>query len=115
MANDSGGPSSVIRFSTLHASTDSTTSFAFLPGARSLVRGHESWLARTLKARFARDLPRALDHPRLVMLTSAALLLTAAVAMTRMGTAFLPEFNEGTLTIQANTMPGTSLPKSDQI
>ena len=90
-------------------------SFAFLPGAQSIVRGHDGWLARTLKARFARDLPRALDHPRLVMLTSAALLLIAVAAMTRMGTAFLPEFNEGTLTIQANTMPGTSLPKSDEI
>jgi Cu/Ag efflux pump CusA len=32
-----------------------------------------------------------------------------------MGTAFLPEFNEGTLTVQANTLPGTSLPKSDEI
>ena len=90
-------------------------SFAFLPGAQSIVRGHDGWLARTLKARFARVLPRALDHPRLVMLTSAALLLIAVAAMTRMGTAFLPEFNEGTLTIQANTMPGTSLQKSDEI
>ena len=32
-----------------------------------------------------------------------------------MGTAFLPEFNEGTLTVQANTLPGTSLAKSDEI
>ena len=31
------------------------------------MRGHDGWLARTLKARFAKDLPRALDHPRLVM------------------------------------------------
>ena len=35
--------------------------------------------------------------------------------MTRMGTAFLPEFHEGSLTIQANTLPGTSLAKSDEI
>jgi CzcA family heavy metal efflux pump len=90
-------------------------SFAFLPGARSILRGHDGWLARTLKARFAKDLPRALDRPWLVMATAAALLVIAVVAMTRMGTAFLPEFNEGTLTIQANTLPGTSLPKSDEI
>ena len=32
-----------------------------------------------------------------------------------MGSAFLPEFNEGSLTVQANTLPGTSLPKSDEI
>jgi CzcA family heavy metal efflux pump len=90
-------------------------SFAFLPGARSILSGHDGWLARVLKARFAKDLPRALDHPRLVMATSALLLGVAIVAIARMGTAFLPEFNEGTLTVQANTLPGTSLPKSDEI
>ncbi len=35
--------------------------------------------------------------------------------MSRMGTAFLPEFYEGSLTVQANTLPGTSLAKSDEI
>jgi Cu/Ag efflux pump CusA len=87
-------------------------SYAFLPGARSILRGHDGWLARTLKGRFAKDLPRALDHPRLVMALSIVLFLGALAAMTRLGTAFLPEFNEGTLTVQANTLPGTSLMKS---
>jgi CzcA family heavy metal efflux pump len=90
-------------------------SVAFLPGARSILKGHDGWLARTLKARFARDLPRALDHPGLVMAAAAVLLVVAGVAITRMGTAFLPEFHEGSLTVQANTLPGTSLPKSDEI
>src|SRR5436309_6590867 len=90
-------------------------SFAFLPGARSILRGHDGWLARHLKARFAKDLPRALDHPRIVMATSVALLIAAIAAMTRMGSAFLPEFHEGSLTVQANTLPGTSLAKSDEI
>ena len=89
--------------------------FAFLPGARSILTGHDGWVARTLKARFARDLPRALDHPGLVMAIAAALLVVAAAAMTQMGTAFLPEFHEGSLTIQANTLPGTSLTKSNEI
>jgi Cu/Ag efflux pump CusA len=31
------------------------------------------------------------------------------------GTAFLPEFHEGSLTISVNTLPGTSLAKSDEI
>jgi CzcA family heavy metal efflux pump len=87
----------------------------FLPGAPSIVRGHEGWLARTLKARYSRDLPRALDHPRLVMALCALLLIAAAVGMSRMGTAFLPDFHEGSLTVQANTLPGTSLIKSDEI
>jgi CzcA family heavy metal efflux pump len=89
--------------------------FAFLPGARSILRGHDGWLARTLKARYARDLPYALNHPRLVMVLSGALLVVAGAAMTRMGSAFLPEFHEGSLTVQANTLPGTSLSKSDEI
>jgi CzcA family heavy metal efflux pump len=89
--------------------------YAFLPGARSILRGHEGWLARTLTGRFAKDLPRALNHPRLVMAISIVLLVGALVGMTQLGTAFLPEFNEGTLTVQANTLPGTSLVKSDEI
>jgi Cu/Ag efflux pump CusA len=68
-----------------------------------------------LKARFAKDLPRALDHPGRVMVTAAVLLLIALAAVTRMGSAFLPEFHEGSLTVQANTLPGTSLAKSDEI
>ena len=90
-------------------------SCAFLPRAGSIVRGHDGWLARGLKKRFARDLPRALDHPGLVMAISILLLAAALAAISRMGTAFLPEFNEGTLTVQANTLPGTSLAKSDEI
>ncbi|OFV89688.1 MAG: multidrug transporter AcrB [Acidobacteria bacterium RIFCSPLOWO2_02_FULL_64_15] len=90
-------------------------SFAFLPKARSIARGHDGWLARTLKTRFARVLPFALDHPFAVTAVAAVLLVGAAVAMTRAGTAFLPDFHEGSLTIQANTLPGTSLAKADEI
>ena len=89
--------------------------FAFLPGAATVVRGHEGWLARTLKARFAGGLPYALDRPVVVITISLVLLVTAGLAMTRFGTAFLPEFQEGSLTITANTLPGTSLAKSDEI
>src|SRR6059036_1378030 len=53
-------------------------SYAFLPLARSIEQGHDGWLARTLKTRFAKELPRMLDHPLLVMVTSAALLALAA-------------------------------------
>jgi len=88
---------------------------AFLPAARSILRGGDGWLARWLKTRYSRDLPRALDHPGFVMAVSAVLLVGAAAALTRAGTAFLPEFHEGSLTVQANTLPGTSLVKSDEI
>ena len=89
--------------------------FAFLPKTASVLRGHDGWLTRTLKARFARDLPRALDHPRILMALCGALLVAAALATLRFGTAFLPEFHEGSLTISVNTLPGTSLAKADEI
>jgi CzcA family heavy metal efflux pump len=89
--------------------------YAFLPRARSIEHGHEGWLARTLKARFSGLLPHAIDHPVMVIGVSVALLVVAGAAITQMGTAFLPEFHEGSLTIQANTLPGTSLAKSDEI
>jgi CzcA family heavy metal efflux pump len=89
--------------------------YAFLPTASSISRGHDGWLARVLKDRYARDLPRVLRHPYLVMGFAALFLIAAVGLMTRMGSSFLPEFHEGSLTVQANTLPGTSLAKSDEI
>jgi CzcA family heavy metal efflux pump len=89
--------------------------FAFLPGAASITRGHEGRVAHALTSRFARVLPYALDRPVLVTGVAAALLIVAVVATTRFGTAFLPEFHEGSLTISVNTLPGTALAKSDDL
>jgi CzcA family heavy metal efflux pump len=89
--------------------------FAFLPNARSIQRGHEGWLTRVLRAGFARLLPPILDHPGAVVTSALVLLAVAGFALTRAGTAFLPEFHEGSLTVQSNTLPGTSLAKSDEI
>ena len=89
--------------------------FAFLPNAPSIQRGHDGWLTRVLKTLFGRTLPYILDHPGMVVAGAAVLLAAAGLALTRAGTAFLPEFHEGSLTVQANTLPGTSLAKSDEI
>jgi CzcA family heavy metal efflux pump len=90
-------------------------SFAFLPHAKSIETGHDGWLARTIKRWLGASLPHALDHPYAVIAASVLLVAGAAVGLTRAGTAFLPEFHEGSLTVQANTLPGTSLAKSDEI
>ncbi|MEQ1573318.1 MAG: efflux RND transporter permease subunit [Vicinamibacterales bacterium] len=89
--------------------------FAFLPNAPSIQRGHDGWLTRTLKSAFARLLPPVMNHPVPVVALALVLLGGAAFALTTAGTAFLPEFHEGSLTVQANTLPGTSLAKSDEI
>ena len=86
-----------------------------LPGARSMRHGREPALTSALKRGYARALPSVLRHPRLVMY-AAALLLAGAVATTpRMGRAFLPAFNEGSLVISAVTLPGTSLAESNAL
>jgi CzcA family heavy metal efflux pump len=88
---------------------------AFLPSAASIQQGHEGRLTQLLKAGFARMLPPVLDRPVPVIAVSVAMLAAAAVVLTAAGSAFLPEFHEGSLTVQANTLPGTSLAKSDEI
>ena len=89
--------------------------YAFLPNAASIQRGHDGWLTRVLKNGFARLLPSVLDHPIPVVLAALLVLAASVFALTRTGTSFLPEFHEGSLTVQANTLPGTSLAKSNEI
>jgi Cu/Ag efflux pump CusA len=57
----------------------------------------------------------SIDHPWVVLGASGVLLIAAGVGVSRMGRSFLPEFNEGSLTVGAVTIPGTSLAESDQL
>jgi CzcA family heavy metal efflux pump len=86
-----------------------------LPCSRAVREVRESKVVRGLKAVYGRLLDPALRHPGAVAVPAAALLLVALVSTTSMGRAFLPEFNEGSLTIGAVTLPGTSLPESDEL
>jgi CzcA family heavy metal efflux pump len=89
--------------------------YTFLPGAASIIRGHEGRVAHLLKSWFARALPHALDRPTIVIVVSMVLLVAAAIGATGFGTAFLPEFHEGSLTVSVNTLPGTALAKSNEV
>jgi CzcA family heavy metal efflux pump len=86
-----------------------------LPKAKSILRVHEPRLIRLLKRMYHPVLSFSLDHPGLVLGASALLLVAAGLGVTRMGHSFLPEFNEGSLTVGAVTIPGTSLAESDQL
>lgn len=86
-----------------------------LPNARSILKGHEPWLVSQLKRMYRPALNWSLDHPVWVVIPSILLIIAAGVALSRTGRAFLPEFNEGTLTISAVTLPGTSLADSDNL
>jgi len=86
-----------------------------LPRAKSILKGREPLLIRSLKRLYRPVLSCSLNYAWLVMGASVLLLVAAAVGVTRMGRSFLPEFNEGSLTIGAVTIPGTSLAESDQL
>jgi CzcA family heavy metal efflux pump len=86
-----------------------------LPNARSVLRGHEPWLVTRLKRAYRPVLHWSLRYPLGVIAPSVLLVGLAAFGLSQAGRAFLPEFNEGTLTVSAVTLPGTSLADSDNL
>jgi CzcA family heavy metal efflux pump len=86
-----------------------------LPNAKAVVTEHESRLVHWLKARYARTLQIVLAHPRRVLAGGIVALALAATAVPFLGSSFLPEFNEGALTVSVVTVPGTSLEESNAI
>lgn len=85
----------------------------FLPGAKAVARAHEPRVAVWLKRAYAPLLGLALRRWGTLLVLSAALLGGAIVVLAQAGRSFLPEFREGTLTVAAVTLPGTSLAESD--
>ena len=57
----------------------------------------------------------AVNHPKLVLVAAAALLAGSIAFVPVLGRTFLPEFNEGALTVSAVSLPGTSLAESDRL
>jgi Cu/Ag efflux pump CusA len=56
-----------------------------------------------------------LENPRTVIASGALTIVAGLVGLGFTGRSFLPEFNEGSLTIAAVTLPGTSLEQSDTL
>lgn len=82
--------------------------------ARAVERG-EGPVVRALKGAYSRSLALVLGH-RWKVLGSAALLLAGSLALgMTFGSSFLPDFNEGSVTLFLNLPPGTSLPESARV
>jgi CzcA family heavy metal efflux pump len=86
-----------------------------LPKSKAVERAHEPRYIAGLKQGYGKILAPALRHPWVVTVGALLLLAAALAATPLMGRAFLPEFNEGALTISAVTLPGTSLTESDKL
>ncbi|MGE0129267.1 MAG: efflux RND transporter permease subunit [Blastocatellales bacterium] len=89
--------------------------FYLLRRAEVLHDEKDSWLVTWLKRHYARLLDWTLRHPYRIIGASAMMLLIAVSLFPLMGREFLPPFNEGTLNINANLPPGTSLQESNRI
>ena len=76
-------------------------------GGNRLVQHLNSW--------YKKALPVLLKWRLQVVIMAAGLLVFALILFSRFGNSFLPEFNEGTLTITAVTFPGVSLEESNRL
>ncbi len=86
-----------------------------LPNSKGVRLEHESRLVTWLKRHYANILEGVLARPKAV-LAGAGLALVGTLALTPLlGSSFLPEFNEGALTVSVVTVPGTSLAEADAI
>jgi CzcA family heavy metal efflux pump len=88
----------------------------FLLGKSAVIREEkDSRLVAWLKQRYAKTLDWTLRRPYQIIGASAVMLIAAIAVMPFMGREFLPPFNEGTLNINANLPPGTSLKESNRV
>lgn len=76
--------------------------------------GQEPQWVHRLKERYALLLVRLLPQWKPLAIISAVLVTLAGLGLGFSGRAFLPEFNEGSLTVNVTTLPGTSLEASDK-
>jgi len=86
-----------------------------LPKSKIVRESRESKLSLWLKRRYAPILAAVLPRWRVVGLASLAGVALTVLAMLATGRAFLPDFNEGSLTVNVVTLPGTSLEQSDAL
>ncbi len=86
-----------------------------LPGAKIVAAGHEPRWTRWLKRDYEARLRRAFGWRPAIIAGSVAALAVAVVGVMAAGRSFLPEFNEGALTVSAVTIPGTSLEDSNAL
>jgi len=72
-------------------------------------------LIQKLNLAYEKSLVRMLKYPKTIIFASGILLFLSIILMTRFGRSFLPDFNEGTLTITTTSMPGISLEESNRL
>jgi CzcA family heavy metal efflux pump len=75
----------------------------------------ESWIVDKLQRFYVAFLEKAMPWKKVIIGSSITVLGLTVFLFTQMGRSFLPEFNEGSLTIAAVSLPGLSLQESNKI
>ena len=75
----------------------------------------DSWVATKLGTIYHKSLQWALNHKRMVIYPTIVLFIASVCVIFTMGRSFLPDFNEGSLTISAIAKPGVSLDESHRL
>ncbi len=75
----------------------------------------DKWLVRKLSYHYEKSLRWSLSHKKAVLLPVLALFIVSLIVMSTLGRSFLPEFNEGSLTLSVVTKPGVSLEESNRL
>jgi CzcA family heavy metal efflux pump len=83
--------------------------------SRLIKQERESWLVSRLQNLYGLFLEMAMNWKKLFIGSALAMLAVAILVFTQLGRSFLPEFNEGALTIAAVALPGLSLEESNKI
>jgi len=86
-----------------------------LPQSRGVTEGKESPVVYYLKGAYQKILVVIIHRPSQVIVISVVLFAGTLALVPLLGRSFLPEFNEGTLTINTVTLPGTSLDESNRL
>lgn len=76
---------------------------------------NEKWLVRKLSFYYNLSLTWSLKHKKVVIFSTLGLFLISLFAFSTFGRSFLPEFNEGSLTLSVVTKPGVSLEESNKL
>jgi len=90
-------------------------SYYLLPKANFITKKEDPWLVLKLKYYYKKILNLTLKHPKTILTSSVIVLMATIAIIPFLGRSFLPEFNEGSLTISVVTLPGTSLEESNKI
>lgn len=80
-----------------------------------LKQADGSWLENFLGKHYRAALMKVMKIKKIVIGVSIVLFLAVTFLMFGLGRSFLPQFNEGTLTIAAVSLPGISLEESNKI